>query len=141
LLIWCVWIISLILHNSICCLQCVRIYFSYLENLPTFDATQANEWSYCDWHPTYRFLFLTIEIFWCLHKQVHVFLHNCGNAIGNFKKLDGPPLCILVFFFRSKNFNHVCKQASSILSQMVSLTTSWLPPLQNTHPITMTACL
>jgi hypothetical protein len=78
------------------------IYFYDLEDMPTFNAIQAKERSYYDWHPTYQFLLLTIEVFGCLQEQVDVFLHDCGNAICNFKEPKGPPLSILIICFSQK---------------------------------------
>ncbi len=48
------------------------------------------------------------------------------------QRAKGPSSFYLHYFLLSKKFNHVAKKASSILSQVVSLTTSWLPPLQDT---------
>jgi hypothetical protein len=59
---------------------------------------QAKEKSYHDQHPIDHFLLLAIEVFRCLDKQTHVFLHNCANAMWNFKRPMGPPLSILVIF-------------------------------------------
>jgi hypothetical protein len=49
-----------------------------------------------------------MEVFWCLHKQTNVFLHNCVNAIWSLKGPKGPPLC-LGYFYLAKNFNHIAK--------------------------------
>jgi hypothetical protein len=62
-------------------------------------------------HFTNQFLSLTIDIFRYLHKQVHVFLHNCANVIWSLKKLRSPPFSIFVTFF-IKNFNYITKDAS-----------------------------
>ncbi len=51
------------------------------QGFSAFDATQAKESSYHNWHPTNQFLFLAIEVFGCLHKRVDVFLHDYANAI------------------------------------------------------------
>jgi hypothetical protein len=105
------------------------------------DATQAKERNYCNQHPTNQFLSLAIEIFGCLHKHVDVFLHNCVNAIWNLKGLNGPHLFTLVILKVLITLQKI--QTSSIISRTidVNLTTSQLPPLQNTPPITMTALL
>jgi len=58
--------------------------------------------SYFDWHLTNHFIFLTIEVFGCLNKQVDMFLHDCANAMWNFKRPKGPPFSMLVIFFRQK---------------------------------------
>ncbi len=46
-----------------------------------FDATQAKERNFYNWHPTKSILFLAIEVFGCLHKHADVFLHNYANVI------------------------------------------------------------
>jgi hypothetical protein len=69
---------------------------------------------------------------------VDVFLHNFANAIWSLKRPKGPPLSISVTFFQQKISTTLQRlQTSSILSWVivVGLTTSWLPPLQNTSPI------
>ncbi len=50
--------------------------------------------------PTYHFLLFVIEVFGCLDKQTNVLLHDCANAVWNFKGLEGLPLFVLVTFFR-----------------------------------------
>ncbi len=69
-----------------------------------------------------------------------MFLHDCANAIWSLKGTKGPHLSTLVIFLRQKVSITLQKmQASSILSWVVAinLTTSRLPPLQDTPPITM----
>jgi hypothetical protein len=100
---------------------------------------QAKEKSYHEQHPTNHFLPLAINVFGCLDKQAHVILHNCANAMSNFKGPKGHPLYVLVFFF-GQNISITLQrmQASSILSWVVviGVTTSQLPPFQDTSPIT-----
>jgi hypothetical protein len=67
-----------------------------------FDAAQAKERSYRNWHPTDQFLSLTIEIFGCLHKHANVFLHDCLNAIWSLKGTEGLHLFTLVTFLHQK---------------------------------------
>jgi hypothetical protein len=74
-----------------------------------FDATQAKENNYCNQHPTNQFFLLAIEVFGCLHKQANVLIHNCANAIWNFKGLSS--FC-LGHFYLSKCFNHIAKDAT-----------------------------
>jgi hypothetical protein len=45
-----------------------------------FDATQAKERNYRNWHPIHQFFLLTIEVFGWLHKHADVFLHEYANA-------------------------------------------------------------
>jgi hypothetical protein len=85
-----------------------------------------------------------IEVFGCLHKHADVFLHNWANAIWSLKGLERPYLSTLVIFLRQKfSITLQRMQASFILSWaiIIGLTTSWLPPLQNTPPITVTDLL
>ncbi len=56
-----------------------------------YEVTQAKEKNYRNWHPTNHFLPLAILVFRYLNKQVDVFLHNCANAMWNFKEPEGPP--------------------------------------------------
>jgi hypothetical protein len=88
---------SLILHNSrICSLWC---------------SWSKKKKSYCDRHPTYQFLLLTIKVFGYLHKQVDMFLHDCANAIWNLKGLEA--FISLFWLFPSlKKFNHIANDAS-----------------------------
>jgi len=77
--------------NGICILADVVIvdpmqmdllpWFCATQRFVTFNAPQAKERSYHNWHPTEQFLLLIIEIYGGLHKHVEVFLHNCANAI------------------------------------------------------------
>jgi hypothetical protein len=64
------------------------------------DVVQDKERSYGNQHPTNQFLYLTIEIFGCLHKHADMFLHDCANAIWSLKKLEGLCLSTLVTFLR-----------------------------------------
>jgi len=69
-----------------------------------------------------------------------MFLHGCANAIWNFKRPKGLHLYVLVTFIRQKILITLQRlQTSSILNwtTTVGLTTSRLPPLQDTPPITM----
>ncbi len=103
------------------------------------NATQAKERIYCNWHPTNQFLPLAIEVFGYLHKHANVFLHDCANAIWSLKWIEGPHLSTLVIFLCQKILITLQRmQVSSILSRVVAvgLTTSQLPPLQSTPPIT-----
>jgi len=103
-----------------------------------FNAIQAKERSYHNQYPIDQFLPLTIEIFACLHKHVNLFLHDCANAIWSLKLgPKGPHISILVIFLCQKvSITLQRMQTSSILSQavVVGLTTSQLPPLQDTLP-------
>ncbi len=78
-------------------------------------------------------------MFGCLDKQDDVFLHDCANAMWNFKGQEGPPLFVLVIFFSKRISIKLQKmQASSILSQvvMVGVIIYRLPPLQDAPFIT-----
>jgi len=91
--------------------------------------------SYPNRHPTNQFLPLAIEVFGYLHKHVDVFLHDYANAIWSLKGIEGPHLSTLIIFFRQKVLITLQMiQLSSILSWVITigLTTSRLPPLQNT---------
>jgi hypothetical protein len=108
------------------------------------NAIQAEERSYHNWHPTYQFLPLTIEVFGYLHKHANVFLHDCANAIWSLKGPKGPYHSTLVTFLHQKiSITLQRMQVSFILSRVVtiSLATSRLPPLQDTPPITTTDLL
>jgi hypothetical protein len=110
-----------------------------IQRFTAFNATQAKEKSYHNWHPTNQFRPLTIEVFGCLHKHANVFLHNYANAIWSVKGTKSFYLSTLVTFLRKKVSIILQRmQVSSILSRaiVIDLTTSWLPPLQNTPPIT-----
>jgi hypothetical protein len=100
--------------------------------------------TYHDRHPIDHFLPLAIEVFGCLDKQVDVFLHDCANAIWNFKGTKGPPPFVFVTFLWKKiSITLQRMQASSILSWAVAvgLATFQIPPLQNAPPITTTNLL
>jgi len=103
-------------------------------------ATQAKERSYRNLCPIDQILPLVIEVFGFLHKHANVFLHDCANAIWSLKGTKGPHLSTLVTFLCQKvSITLERMQVSSIWSQVVvvGLTTSWLPPIQDTPPITM----
>jgi hypothetical protein len=90
------------------------------------------------------FFLSTIKVFGCLHKWTDVFWYDCANAIWSLKGLEGLHLFVLVTFFYQKISITLQKvQMSSILSWMVAicLTTSRLPPLQNTPSIDTTDLL
>ncbi len=92
----------------------------------TFNTTQTKKWSYHDRHLADQFLLLVMEVFGCLH----MFLHNCANAIWSLKGLKKKFIFVLViFFFNKKTLQKL--QTSSILSWAIAigLTTSWLSPL------------
>jgi hypothetical protein len=112
--------------DNICTLANVVIINSTRTNLlhqscaiwrfTTFETFQAKERNYCDRHPIDHFLPLAIEVFGCLDKQVDVFLHDCANAMWNFKRLKGLPLYVFVTFLYQKNSITLQRmQASSIL--------------------------
>jgi hypothetical protein len=61
------------------------LQFYATQGFVTFDAAQAKEQNYRDWHLTDQFLPIIVEVFGCLHKHVDVFLHNCANVIWNLK--------------------------------------------------------
>jgi hypothetical protein len=77
----------------------------------TFEIIQVKEKSYHDWHPIDHFLILTIEMFGCLNKQADVFLHDCLNAMWNFKRLEGLYLSVWVTF--------CCQKISITLQRML----------------------
>ncbi len=111
-----------------------------IQGFTTSYVTQTKERSYCNRHPTDQFLPLTIEIFGYLHKYANVFLQDCANDIWSLKGLKGPHVYTLVTFLCQKVLITLQRmQTSSILSQTIAigLTTSQLPPLQDTPPITM----
>jgi hypothetical protein len=132
-------------HPSQCCHCRVNVSGStspILHNSKIFHLRLIvdNERSYHNWHPTNQFLPFAIEVFGCLHKHANVFLHDCVNAIWSLKWPKGPLLSTLITFLCQKVSITLQKiQMSSILSRTVAigLATSWLPPLQNTPPITM----
>jgi len=101
--------------------------FCPIQGFATFNATQAKERSHHNQHPTNQFLFLTIEVFECLHKQIDVFLHDCANVMWSLKRPKGPPLSILVTFLCQRISIMLQRmQTSSILNQAMTmgLTTS-----------------
>jgi len=112
--------LPILCNLKICCLQ----------------SNSSQRKGYCDRHPIDHFLLLTIEVFQCLDKQV--FLHDCANAMWNFKRLEGLPFSVLVTFLCQKiSITLQRMQTSSILSRVIAigLATSWLPHLQNAPPI------
>jgi hypothetical protein len=73
-------------------------------------------------------------VFESLDRQVNVLLHDCANAMWNFKRPKGLPLFVLVTFLYQKiSITLQRMQASSNLSQAVTigLATSQLLPLQD----------
>jgi len=58
--------------------------------------------SYCDRHLENDFIFLTIEIFKCLHQQANDFFHGCANITWSLKGFKSPPLSIIHLFYRQK---------------------------------------
>jgi hypothetical protein len=106
----------------------------------TSNATQVKERSYRNQHPINQFLPLAIKVFDYLHKHVDMFLLDYANAIWSLKGSDGFHLSTLITFLCQKvSITLQRMQASCILSQViivVDLTTSQLPPLQDTPPIT-----
>ncbi len=110
------------------------------QKFATSNAFQAKEMNYCNQHPNDQFFPLAIEIFWCLHKHVDVFLHECANAIWSLKRPKGPPFFVLVTFLHQRISIMLQRmQTSSILSWAITigLAISQLPPLGGTPPITM----
>jgi hypothetical protein len=86
------------------------------------DATQANERSYCNWHPINQFLPLALEICGCLHKHVDVFLHDYANANWSLKGTKCFHLSTLITFLCQKVLITLQRmQVSSILSQVVAI--------------------
>jgi hypothetical protein len=68
-------------------------------------------------------------MFGCLDKQPDVFLHDCANAMWNFKGLEGLPLYVLVMFLCQKiSITSQKMQTSSILSGAVGIGLT-IPPL------------
>ncbi len=85
---------SLIMHNlKICCLRS--------------NSSQRKEVSQSI--PHWPFLPLSNWGVWMSNKQADVFLHNYANAMWNIKRLEGPPLFILVTFLYQKIQLH-CKE-------------------------------
>jgi len=84
-----------------------------IQELKIFNVAQAKERRYRDQHLIDQFFPWAIEIFEYLHKQADVFLHDRANAIWSLK---GPKGLIFLswFFFGSKTFNHIIKDASTI---------------------------
>ncbi len=128
-------------------IQHEHIYFidsTQVKNFVAFEAAQAKKRSYHDQHLTDHFLPLAIEEFGFLDKQVDVLLHNCANAMWNFKGTKSPPPFVFVTFL-CKFFSITLQrlQTSSILSWAIAvgLATSQLPPLENAPPITTTDLL
>ncbi len=67
-----------------------------------------------------------------------MFSHKCANAILSLKGVEGPLFFVLVTFLQHKNSVTLQRlQASSISSRavVIGLTSSQLPSLQDTSPI------
>ncbi len=80
---------------------------------------------------TLHWSFYQLVVFGCLDKQRNVFLHNCANAMWNFKRWKDPPIFFLVIIFHKKiSITLEWVQTSSILNQVVAvgLVISWFPP-------------
>jgi hypothetical protein len=110
------------------------------QRFATSNATSAKLKSYCNRHPIDQFRPLVIEVFGCLHKHANVFLHNYANAIWSSKRTKSPHIFTLVTFLYQIFLIILQKmQVFSILNRaiVIGLTTSQLPHLQNTPPITM----
>jgi hypothetical protein len=126
--------------DGVCTLADLLPWSCTIQGFAAFNATQTKERSYCNWHPIDQFLPLAIEVFGCLHKHVDMFLHDCANAIWSLKEPKGPqPFYLDHFFFVKIFWSHYkgCKHPPSLnWAIAVSLATSWLPPLQDTPPIT-----
>jgi hypothetical protein len=93
-----------------------------------FKIIQAKKKNYCDQRPVDHFFPLAIKVFGCLNKQVDVILHNCANAMWNFKGLEGRPFYILVSFF-CQNISITLQrmQTSSIFKSSGSNRSSYFP--------------
>lgn len=76
----------------------------------TIIATQGKDDLYHDLFPTNMFVFLTIEIFKCLHQKVTGFFHWCINMAWGAKGTKSLPLLVLCAF---------CKQIVSMALQHV----------------------
>jgi hypothetical protein len=88
-------------------------HWSYaIGKFATFEIAQTKKRSYLDWHLTYHLIYLTIEVFRSLNKQVDMFLHDCTNAMWNFKGPKGPPFVCVNYFSSLKNPNYITKNAS-----------------------------
>ncbi len=57
---------------------------------------------YCDRHLENDFIFLTIEIFKCLHQQANDFFHRRANITWSLKGFKSPPLSIIHYFIGKK---------------------------------------
>ncbi len=97
-----------------------------LRSTPHWSIPPFNNWDICMFTQTSQCVFTRL----C---QCHLEL----------ERTSGPSSFYLGYFSLSKNFNHFVKDASSILSWAIALglTTSQLPPFQNTPPITTTNLL
>jgi len=73
-----------------------------IQRFVAFDATQAKERSYCNWHLVNQFFLLTIEVFGYLHKHADMFLHDCANAIWNLKRPKGFHFFTFIIFLCQK---------------------------------------
>jgi hypothetical protein len=111
--------------------------FCTIQRFDIANVVQVKKIDYHNPHPTDQFLPLVIEVFGCLQKQTNVFLHDCANVIWSFKRLEGPPLFVLITFLHKQNSITLQRmQTSSIFNQVVAigLTTSRLSPLQHIPP-------
>jgi hypothetical protein len=61
---------------------------------------QAKEGFYHDWHPTYMFLLLPIQVLGAYYNKVDNFFHQCASLVQLAKAIGGPPLVIICAFFR-----------------------------------------
>jgi hypothetical protein len=57
-----------------------------MQGFAILDVAQNKEKNYHDQHPIDQFFLLIIEVFGCLNKHANVLLHDCVNAILNFKR-------------------------------------------------------
>jgi hypothetical protein len=60
-------------------------WFGATQESVVSEGVQTKERNYCNWHPTDHFLPLANEVCGYLDKQANVFLHDCANAMWNFK--------------------------------------------------------
>jgi hypothetical protein len=103
----------------------------------TSNVAQAKKRSYCDRHLADQFLPLTVELFGCVFTQ----LCQCHLE---FERTKRPSSFYLDYFSLTKKFNHIAKAASILhlkLGGSHRPSYSWLPPLQDTSPISMTDLL
>jgi hypothetical protein len=77
----------------------------------TLNTTQAKERSYCDQHTIDQFLFLGIDVFGHLHKQVDIFYMIVPMPFRTWKGQRAFISCFC-YFLSSKKFNHIAKDAN-----------------------------